>query len=120
MQENIKFYKNNKDGSVVTLHNGKLNDEFVLLEANKVDAAFEKHVPVYEINNDKILVKIGDVFHPMTDEHYIMWIAYVYDNKVEYVYLNPGDLPQGIFEYIKGADIYAYCNLHGLWKTTVK
>ena len=35
----------------------------------------EKHVPVIEDkSNGKIIVKVGAVEHPMTEEHHIEWI----------------------------------------------
>ena len=42
-----------------------------LLEANTVDAALEKHVPVIEKTDDGVLVKVGSVEHPMTKDHYL-------------------------------------------------
>ena len=52
----------------------------------------------------------------MTNDHYIMWIALVEETKTTRVSLKPGDVPEVKFPYVKGASIYAYCNLHGLWK----
>ena len=40
-----------------------------------VDAAREKHVPVYEVNGSTVQVRVGAVEHPMQDVHYIEWIA---------------------------------------------
>ena len=40
-----------------------------------VDAAREKHVPVYEVNGGTVQVRVGAVEHPMQDVHYIEWIA---------------------------------------------
>ena len=56
----------------------------------------------------------------MEKEHYIMWIAQVSDNKVTHVRLYPEQATQTRLPYIKGATLYAYCNKHGLWKTTIK
>ena len=56
----------------------------------------------------------------MEEKHYIMWISLVSDDKVIRVDLNPGDEPVVRFPYIEGAIIYEYCNLHGLWKNTIK
>lgn len=96
------------------------NQEMELLVANTIDASLEKHVPVYEIDNNEIIVKVGDIIHPMEEKHYIMWISLVSDDKVIRVTLNPGDEPIVRFPYIEGAIIYEYCNLHGLWKNTLK
>ena len=39
------------------------------------DAAQEKHVPVYEVEGNCVHVKVGEVEHPMLEEHYIEWIS---------------------------------------------
>ena len=55
----------------------------------------------------------------MTEEHYIMWI-HVFTNNREYHFdLNPNDNPSVTFTKSNNEEIlevYAYCNLHGLWK----
>ncbi len=126
MKENVKYYKCPVCGNVIEVISGDVkrvrccNQEMELLIANTIDASLEKHVPVYEIDNNEIIVKVGDVIHPMEEKHYIMWISLVSDDKVIRVDLNPGDEPVVRFPYIEGAIIYEYCNLHGLWKNTVK
>lgn len=89
-----------------------------LLKENSIDASTEKHVPVLEKKGDKVIVKIGQVPHPMTEEHFIEWIEILADEKVYRKYLKPGDLPEAEF-MIFTDDIIAreYCNLHGLWKS---
>ena len=89
------------------------------LVPNTVDAAVEKHVPAVERVEDEILVRVGEVEHPMEKEHYIMWIAQVKDNRVTMVDLYPEQSTETRFPYIPGATIYAYCNKHGLWKKDV-
>lgn len=78
---------------------------------NSVDAAFEKHVPIYEFDGENIVVTVNHVMDP---EHYIEWIAFVNDDKEEFVYLKPGVEAKVTFENVKG-NIYSYCNKHGLW-----
>ncbi|MPM46308.1 Desulfoferrodoxin [bioreactor metagenome] len=95
-----------------------------LLIPNTVDASSEKHVPVAEFGNDggELVVKVGSVAHPMTAEHYIEWIAVVSDNRVQRVNLKSGQSPEATFCACEATelDLYAYCNLHGLWKATIK
>ena len=119
---NLKFYQNKNDKTNFIVSNGDLvkDGDYIELKANSVDAAVEKHVPVYEIVGDKINVTVGSTVHPMSDEHYIMWIALVNDTEVKMVKLKPSDSPVATFPYIKGSEIYAYCNLHSLWKSTVE
>jgi superoxide reductase len=88
-----------------------------LQEANTVDAAKEKHVPVIEKTETGYKIKVGEVAHPMTEEHFIEWIELIVDNEIMRVNLNPGDAPEAVFE--TSADkvtVRAYCNLHGLWE----
>ena len=116
----IKFYKNKNTGNIIFSEDVLESENFTLLKENTADAAFEKHVPVYEVKDDKIEVKVGEVPHPMTEEHYIMWIMQVSERNINIIKLNPGEKAVVTFDYIKDSEIYAYCNLHGLWKTKVK
>ena len=40
-----------------------------ILKPNTTEAATEKHLPVGEVCDDEIVVKVGSVAHPMTKEH---------------------------------------------------
>ena len=91
-------------------------EEMKELIPNSVDAAIEKHVPSYEINGDKIIVKVN---HVMEEDHYIEWICVVSDSDEIIKYYKPGDEPVLITEYKQGLVLYAYCNKHGLWKKEV-
>lgn len=84
-----------------------------------VDAAREKHVPVYEVNGSTVQVRVGAVEHPMQDVHYIEWIALQTKQGVQRKALKPGEKPEASFALCEGDEVvaaYAYCNLHGLWK----
>lgn len=89
------------------------------LTANTTDAAQEKHVPVVEIDGNKISVKVGSVEHPMTEAHLIEWIYLQTKKGGQHRYLTATDKPKATF-FIAEDDtalaVYAYCNLHGLWK----
>ena len=87
------------------------------LVPNSVDASFEKHVPTYEIKEEKILVSVN---HVMEEDHYIEWICVVSGNKEVITYFEPGDECSIQCKYIPGSVIYAYCNKHGLWKAETK
>ncbi|MBO4343308.1 MAG: desulfoferrodoxin FeS4 iron-binding domain-containing protein [Clostridia bacterium] len=83
------------------------------------DAAAEKHVPVYEVKDGKVIVKIGEIAHPMTDEHYIEWVSVQTTGGNQRKALKPGDAPEVCFSICDGDEVeavYAYCNLHSLWK----
>ena len=83
------------------------------------DAAVEKHVPVYTVENNIVHVKVGEVEHPMTPEHFIEWVSIQTNQGNQRKALKPGDQPEICFALCNGDEVeavYAYCNLHGLWK----
>lgn len=87
-----------------------------LIVENTVDAAVEKHIPAVEKNGDEIIVKVGSVEHPMTEQHYIEWIEVNTENKVYRKFLTPEDKPEAVFKSAEEViSAKAYCNLHGLW-----
>jgi len=90
----------------------------VLIEPKTQDEGQEKHVPVITKTETGILVKIGEVPHPMEAEHYIQFIEVIVDNKIYRQELKPDDAPEAEFP-IKGQNVIAreYCNIHGLWKS---
>lgn len=120
----MKFYKCPICGKVIVTNNvneaiccGKKMEELI---PNTVEASIEKHIPVCEIVDNKIKVKVGEVEHPMINEHYIMFIAKVVNDKSEINYLKPNNKPECVFDYEDDSKIYAYCNIHGLWVSNVK
>ena len=126
MMNELVIYKCDICGEEVEILNGECRSltccgqDMKEITANTVDAAVEKHVPSYTVEGDLIEVKIGEVTHPMDEDHYIEWIAHVHDNRVCRVNLKPGEEPIAKFAYKPGATIYAMCNKHGLWKVDVK
>ena len=86
------------------------------VKSNSVDAAFEKHIPVYEIEESNIVITVN---HVMEEDHYIEWIIYVTNNLEITKYFKPNEELKLIVPYEKGAKIYSYCNKHGLWEKEV-
>ena len=88
---------------------------------NSVDAAVEKHVPVAKVSGDRLDVEVGSAPHPMTDEHYITFVYVGTEKGGQRKGLNPGMEPKAAFCFVddKPHTAYAYCNLHGLWKTDI-
>lgn len=83
------------------------------------DGAVEKHVPVYRVEGNLVTVQVGSVDHPMLPEHYIEWVSLQTRQGNQRKALHPGDKPQVCFAICEGDEVeavYAYCNLHGLWK----
>lgn len=126
MKTEVSFYRCEVCGNIVSLiknGGGKLvccGKPMVKLEANTTDAAQEKHVPVAIRKDGKIYVEVGSVAHPMTEQHLIEWIAVTGDGGTEIIFLSANDEPKAVFCDRKNAEVYACCNLHGLWKSDVK
>ena len=83
-----------------------------------VEASREKHIPVAEVNGNTVTVTVGSVAHPMTPEHSIEWVYLLTDVGGQRKNLSPDSAPTVTFALSdeKPIAVYAYCNLHGLWK----
>ncbi|MBQ3322766.1 MAG: desulfoferrodoxin [Firmicutes bacterium] len=87
--------------------------------AGTTDAAVEKHVPQFEVKDGVVEVTVGEVEHPMLEEHYIEWIAVQTKQGNQRKALKPGEAPKACFALCDGDEVvavYEHCNLHGLWK----
>ena len=83
------------------------------------DGAQEKHIPVYQVEGNIVTVRVGAVDHPMTAEHLIEWVSLQTKQGNQRKILAPGQEPVVRFALCEGDEVeavYAYCNLHGLWK----
>lgn len=83
------------------------------------DAAAEKHVPAYRVEGNVVKVAVGEVAHPMAPEHFIEWVSLQTKLGNQRKVLVPGAAPEVSFLIEEGDEVeavYAYCNLHGLWK----
>lgn len=121
----MKFYRCELCGQIVAMVKqtdsplvccGKPMKELI---AGTTDAAVEKHVPVYEVNGNKVIVKVGSVTHPMTEEHFIEWVSLKTKSGNQRKALKPNQAPEVCFSMCDGDEVeavYAYCNLHSLWK----
>ncbi len=91
------------------------------IEPGSVDASAEKHVPVVSMKGNTVEVAVGSVFHPMTEEHSITWVHLQTDKGCQRKGLKPSSDPVVSFALgdEKPVAVYAYCNLHGLWKTEI-
>ena len=122
--EKVNFYRCNVCNKIVEVIDDSAGSLVCCKEpaqqliANTTNASFEKHVPVITKEDGKIVVTIGAEQHPMSCEHYIEWVCIVFDNRVNRFIFKPNDKPQAIFCAKNALDVtvYAYCNLHGLWK----
>ena len=120
-----QVYRCNVCGNIVeVLHAGQgelvcCGEPMELLSEKTVDQGKEKHVPVMEATDKGVKVKVGDVPHPMEENHYIEWIEVLTDGGIHRQYLQPGSQPEAEFAVgAEGVVIREYCNVHGLWKSS--
>lgn len=83
---------------------------------NTTDGALEKHVPSIQANDGIAAITVGEVIHPMEEQHYIQFIAAQSGNTVKIKYLKPGEEPVMHFATTEKITAYELCNLHGYWK----
>ena len=127
MKKNNMIYKCSVCGNVIAINHfggGKLvccNKEMFLLDEKIKDGANEKHLPVLtKIDDNTYKVVVGEVEHPMTEEHYIEYIEVLTD-KNERLTSFIKDKPEAIFKTEnKIVSVSSYCNLHGLWTLNIK
>ena len=105
-----------KPSGVPVMCCGKKMKEIV---PNTTDAAQEKHVPVWTKEGNLVKVQVGSVAHPMIPAHYIEWVNLQTKAGNQRKALSPEQAPEVTFALTDGDEVeavYAYCNLHGLWK----
>ncbi|MBQ5810071.1 MAG: desulfoferrodoxin [Clostridia bacterium] len=127
MNEN-KFFICEKCGNLVGMINASgvpmmcCGQKMTQIVPGTVEASLEKHIPVVSVEGNTVNVEIGSVAHPMAEEHYITWVYLQTDKGGQRKNLNPGEAPKISFALCdeKPVAVFAYCNLHGLWKTDIK
>ena len=124
MTKRFEIYKCNLCGNIVSVvidGQGILSccgKAMIPQKEEMTDGALEKHIPVVEKLNNGYLVKIGEVPHPMVDEHYIQWIEVITKDRVYRKFLKPNEKPEAFFDCIHDEHfiVREYCNIHGLYK----
>ena len=105
-----------EDSGVIPVCCGSTMLELYPLET---DSGAEKHVPKIERKDNEVIVQIGEVLHPMSNEHYIKWVVLETDKGKYIRSLKPGDDPVVKFWLSENENplvVYDYCNIHSLWK----
>ena len=122
----VKFYRCEHCGQIVAMVKDKgvpvkcCGEPMKEIVPCSTDAAVEKHVPVVSRVGNTVTVTVGSVSHPMGEEHYIEWIFLKTASGNQRKALCPGDKPEAVFAVTDGDEVvaaYAYCNLHGLWRS---
>lgn len=123
----IRFYICRHCGNIVGLIQNAgvpmkcCGENMELLVPGTVDASVEKHTPVVEVEGDLVKVSVGSVIHPMSEEHNIRWVYLQTEKGGQRKCFRPDEEPVAVFSVIddKPVSVFAYCNLHGLWKTDI-
>lgn len=83
----------------------------------EIEASLEKHIPVIIYQQDEITISVGEIEHPMSTDHLIDWIVLETERGFTIEYLKPDKEPKVTFKTNHPVkSVYAYCNLHGLWR----
>lgn len=122
-----KFFKCEICGNFVgMLYNGKVpmtccGQEMKEVIANSIEASKEKHIPKVEKRERLLHVEVGSIIHPSTVEHHIEFIYLQTNNGGQRKCIDIGSEPKAMFMTLesKPLEVFAYCNLHGLWKAEV-
>ena len=98
------------------------HDKMTHLEPRNEQEYEEKHGPVVTVDAHRVKVDVGHIPHPMTDEHRISWIYLQTDRGGHRKCLMDKNDPSEEFLLCdeKPVAAFAYCNMHGLWKTEIK
>lgn len=91
------------------------------LKPNTTDGKTEYHLPVVlQCDDHKLKIRVGKEPHPMTAAHHIRFIYVETEMGGHLVHLKdnqPAEVTLCMCD--KPIAIYAYCNLHGIWKTAL-
>jgi len=97
-------------------------DEMTELVPNTIEASMEKHLPSVTVSGTDICIDVGSTLHPMVDEHHIVFVYVETERGGQRKCLKVGEQPTLTFSLAndKPIAVYAYCNIHGLWKTEIQ
>ncbi len=126
MAKRYEIYKCEICGNVVEVLHGGIGQlvccgqPMKLMEGKKEEQGYEKHLPVVEKGDGKVVVKIGSIPHPMEENHFIEMIEVITkDGNILRKYLKPGEKPEAEFEVEEIREAREYCTIHGLWSKEV-
>ena len=125
MCDNNKFYICEHCGNLIgMIHDAGVpmmccGQKMTKLEPGVVEASQEKHIPVVTVDGNTVTVTVGSVEHPMIEEHHIAWVYLQTNRGGQRKCLAIGSEPCVSFALCdeEPVAVFAYCNLHGLWKT---
>ena len=127
MCKNQKFFICKHCGNLIGLIDNKnvplicCGEKMAEIVPNTVEASVEKHLPAITKLDDGISVQVGSVPHPMLEAHHISFVYVETEHGGQRKCLQVEAEPKLEFRFAddKPVAVYAYCNLHGLWKTEI-
>ena len=120
----MKFYKCSHCGNIVVYAQNMGVPVFCcgekMQEITESIGAPEKHTPIISQEGNIVKVTMGEAAHPMTVEHHIAWVVLETENGFQLKNIDATGAPEAVFvinDSEKVVSAYAYCNLHGLWRS---
>lgn len=82
----------------------------------------EKHLPIFQRDSEFFRISVGSVLHPMQKNHWITWIELGFQDFTLRSFLRDKESPVIFLPVINSKPLWvsAFCNLHGLWTTTIE
>jgi superoxide reductase len=89
-------------------------------DVNNLTELEKKHVPVIRVVKKDVYAKMGEIEHPMQEEHHIAHIDFYIDSEfISRVKLTPEKLNPAAALHLKAESgkltVVELCNLHGAW-----
>ncbi len=105
-----------RDGGVPLICCGRPMIELI---PNTTEVLAEKHLPYVRMEDGNVLIQAGIVPHPMLPEHHIEWMLLELENGIFRKHLQVCATPELLFQIGDAMPVaaYAYCNVHGFFKT---
>ena len=122
----MRFYECRDCGNIITYQReARLSvhccgQAMTELEPNTQDGSMEKHKPVLDYKGKNVMVRVGELMHPMENDHHIQWVILETSRGYYKRHLQPGGDPVARFTLQEDEEVrsaYEYCNIHGLWKS---
>jgi superoxide reductase len=127
MPEGQKFFVCGRCGNMIGFIDNRgasltcCGEKMKELEPNTAEASIEKHLPVVTVSGDSLSIQVGSAPHPMESGHHIGFVYVETERGGQRKSLKVGEEPKLVFSFSNDKPVaaYAYCNLHGLWKTEI-
>jgi superoxide reductase len=127
MTEKGEIYRCKVCGNIIQVLNPDVGElvcsgvPMELLNEQTSGTGEEKHVPVLEKTDEGVMVRVGEIPHPMEENHCIEWVEVMADDEVYLRFLEPGDQPLAEFpvdlDQVQEIKVRQYCSIHGLWES---